>query len=57
MDLVMNVCHRINVLDFGSIIARGTPNEIRTDPAVQRAYLGYVEGSDAGAAEHTRVIA
>jgi branched-chain amino acid transport system ATP-binding protein len=43
MDLVMSVCHDIHVLDFGEIIASGAPADIRTDPNVQRAYLGYAE--------------
>ena len=44
MDLVMGVCDEIHVLDFGSIIATGTPAEIRENSAVQKAYLG--EGGD-----------
>jgi branched-chain amino acid transport system ATP-binding protein len=40
MDLVMKVCSRIHVLDFGKKIAEGGPDEIRRNPQVQAAYLG-----------------
>ena len=46
MDVVMDLAHRITVLNHGQVLARGTPAEIRANRAVQAAYLGV---EDAGA--------
>ena len=43
MNLVMNVCEAIAVVNYGRIIAKGTPEEIRSNPAVIEAYLGREE--------------
>ena len=48
MDLMMSVCQKIFVLDFGKLIAAGTPQQVQADPAVTAAYLG-AESSANGA--------
>jgi len=40
MRVVMGICERILAIDFGALIGQGTPDEIRNDPKVKKAYLG-----------------
>ena len=54
MDVVMSVCDRVVVLDFGRVIASGDPESIKRDPRVAEAYLGreaeqFAHPSDAAA--------
>jgi sulfate-transporting ATPase len=46
VDMVMKVCDRVAVLDFGQKIAEGTPAEVQTNPEVLAAYLGSYQDDD-----------
>ncbi len=46
-EVVLRVCEIVHVLDFGHLIATGTPDEVRHDAAVQEAYLGHAHDAEA----------
>ncbi|WP_018636311.1 branched-chain amino acid ABC transporter permease/ATP-binding protein [Parafrankia elaeagni] len=48
MGLVMSLCDRVVVLDFGTLLTAGTPAEVRADDRVRAAYLGRSSGEPAG---------
>ena len=43
MDLIMGLCDKVYVLNFGKFLAEGTAEEVQNDPAVVEAYLGTAE--------------
>ena len=49
MGVVFNLADRVSVLVYGEVIATGTPEEIRSNPAVQEAYLGTLHKETASA--------
>jgi branched-chain amino acid transport system permease protein len=49
IELVLRTCDRVIVLNFGQIIASGTPDHIRTSDAVAKAYLGGEGFTESGA--------
>jgi hypothetical protein len=50
---MMSVCKQIFVLDFGKVIASGSPQQVQADPAVTAAYLGAEGTGETGEAQET----
>jgi branched-chain amino acid transport system ATP-binding protein len=46
LEFVLGMCQAVSVLDFGLLIAEGSPEQVRTDPNVQAAYIGTEAGTD-----------
>jgi branched-chain amino acid transport system ATP-binding protein len=57
MGLVMRICARINVLDFGAILMMGPPSAVQADERVQAAYLGAVDDPEPGRTDPVGVVA
>ena len=55
MDVVFGVCDRITVLNYGRVVASGTPDQVRTNPEVRATYLGHSESVTHNASADTDI--